>query len=143
MRGWWILAGWLMAAPMAHAACGEAAIVRDWGLHRAWRVQRDCARPERPAALVEVPWTTTGGKEGSERKTEEVVRAMAPAVLGGMRVRAIRHETNAEVQLTGTALNTAQLGERVAVRAGWSGTIVPAIVRGPGLVELQSERGKE
>ena len=141
MRIGWILAGWLMAAPMAQAACGDAAIVRDWGLHRAWRVQRDCLRPERPAALVEVPWTAAGQKEKVARKTE--AQAMAPAVRGGMRVRVIRHETNAEVQLTGTALNTAHLGERVAVRAGWSGTVVFGRVRGPGLVELQAERGRE
>jgi flagella basal body P-ring formation protein FlgA len=55
----------------------------------------------------------------------------------------IGHEANAEMQLTGTALNTAQTGERVAVRAGLSGAILHGRVLGAGVVELEPVKGRE
>jgi hypothetical protein len=143
MRPWVIFAAMASLIPVAYAACGNAGTVRDWGLHRAWRVEQDCTHPERPAVLVEVPWTVAEARAPSNRKAEVAVRAATPVVRGGMRVRVIGHEANAELQLTGIALNTAQMGERVAVRAGLSGTILHGRVRGSGVVEMEPERGRE
>jgi flagella basal body P-ring formation protein FlgA len=59
-----------------------------------------------------------------------------------MRVTVIRRGAMAEIRLRGTALGTARIGEKVAVRAGLGNSIVQGVVRGPGEVELSPEKTK-
>jgi hypothetical protein len=135
---------------MAFAACGPGSTVRDWGLHLQWTVERDCNHPERPARLVEVPWTAAGvavhvasgtasddAKKTSPRTASAPKAAQAaPEVRAGMRVTLCRQDENSAVRLSGTAMRTARTGETIPVRAGWRGTVLQGIVRGPSLVEL-------
>jgi hypothetical protein len=132
MRLWEILLAVAIVVPAAHADCGSAALVRDRGLHRAWRIEQDCAHRERPAVLVEVPWTSSGGVQeeatGSRAPREPLVRAGSPVTV------AWRSE-NSWGSLAATALTTGGLGERVRVRSRFGGAIFVGQVRGPGWVE--------
>lgn len=134
--------GMLMAGGLGVGAAPT--LVRDWGLHREWRIEQDQAHPERPARLVEVPWSNAGMAPGSSRRESTPERAIQqpPAVRVGMRVTVIRLGAMAEIRLHGTALGTARIGENVAVRAGLGNSIVQGVVRGPGVVELSSEKTK-
>lgn len=115
-------------------------VVRDWGLHREWRVQIDPAHPERPAHLVEVPWSMTAPED--LQRLPATVRSLPqpPAVRAGMRVMVVRQGAVAAIRLYGTALGTARRGETVAVRAGLGSSVVHGVVRGPGVVELVTEK---
>jgi hypothetical protein len=151
MSGWARRAAWArmglgtaMAAVPALGACGPGATVRDWGLHLAWVEERDCRHPERPATLVEVPWSAGNSSSVSGRSGAEGTRPLpAPEVRSGMRVRLGRRDAMAEIHLYGTALGTARRGERVVVRAGWDGALLHGTVSGPGAVELDRVKGGE
>lgn len=134
MRALEILVAMVIVVPVAHAACGDAGTVRDWGLHRIWRVEPDCAHPERPAVLVEVPWTAPG-----ERGLDAggVTRSRSPLVQAGMRVTLTWQDENSTGSLAGTALTRASVGETVRVRSRFGTAILHGVVRGPGWVELQ------
>lgn len=146
--------GMILAAPMVRGACGAGNIVQDWGLHLQWMVERDSNHPERPPRLVEVPWSAATGQDrnpagcvlqprnpGSPDGAGKPVPLSAPEVRFGMRVKVWREDENADVHLRGTALGTARRGEKVAVKAGMSGSALEGIVRGPGLVELLPQKG--
>lgn len=112
----------------ALAACGGGEVrVTDFGLHQQWKVERDCAHPERPPRLVEVPW-----REPAPRA------ARVPEVRAGMRVTVCGREGNAELRLEGTALSSGMAGGEIRVRAGLHGKALRAVVRGPGVVEIVS-----
>jgi hypothetical protein len=138
LRG--VVAGLMIGMPFAQAACGGNGLVRDWGLHRVWRIERDCAHPERPPVLLEIPWTTENKPQGSGAGSG-AARDPGPAVRAGAQVVVEQHEGNAELRLVGTALHAARVGERVPVRTGLRGTILQGVVRGPGRVELEPEKG--
>lgn len=126
---------------VGRAACGGGALVRDWGLRRSWRIERDCMHPERPAILLEIPWTLPERGNRAGEGPSRAVSSTAPDVHAGMRVVMTRQDENGEIHLVGTALGTGHAGERVAVRTGSRGTILRGIVRGPGRVELDSVKG--
>lgn len=127
--------GMLMLVGFAGAARLPDRIV-DAGLHRQWRIERDRAHPERPARLVEVPWSSGAGAQ-----PEAAARgATLPAVRMGMKVTLWRREEEIEVRLSGTALEAARVGETVRVRAGLHGAVLRGVVRGPGVVELEPGR---
>ncbi len=147
MQRWLVLFMMLAGIDAAWAGSGAGgahstgSTVLDWGLHRAWWVERDCDHPERPAVLVEIPWT-----EGLPKPVQEDGRARTggeapakPEVRAGMRVAVVRREGLAGIRLYGTALRTGRTGERIAVRAGLGSRTLYGIVRGPGLVELDPE----
>ena len=148
-----ILTGMILAVAFAQTAaadaCGVVTMVRDRGLERQWVVERDRRHPERPALLVEVPWSEAESclgqsREDSGSSAPAAAKAMAqpaPLVRAGMRVTVLRHGENAEIELNGTALGTGGAGQTVAVRAGLSGTTIVGIVRGPGVVELTRKKG--
>lgn len=130
---------WILMAA-AWRADATANLVRDWGLHRQWRVERDPVHPERPARLVEVPWST---EEVSEAPAAALRAARkAPEVRAGMPVTVIGESSRAEIRLRGTALGTARCGETVAVRAGLGAQLMHGVVRGAGLVELLAEKSQ-
>ena len=88
MKAWAIVAGMITGPVAAHGACGAGSTVRDFGLHLQWVVERDCQHPDRPATLVEVPWSvdhpvTVAGS----RSAEGVAPLPAPEVRSGMRVK--------------------------------------------------------
>jgi hypothetical protein len=137
MRAWAIAVVLGMAVPMARAACSDAGVVRDWGLHRTWRVERDCAHPERPAVLVEMPWTAPAG---IRRDAVGPGPDRPPLVRAGMRVALTWRDENSAGDLAGTALTTASAGGTVAVRSRFGTAILHGVVRGPGWVELEPGR---
>lgn len=152
-RGWWVsgrwVAGWLvrvrwlvaalgfLGGTCSWGACGDTpGVVRDWGLHREWRVVTDCAHPERPARLEETRWSLSAARaDGSGR---ENIRPAARRVLveAGMAVTVWRRDAEGEVRLTGVALGAGSQGDAVWVKAGLHGALLRAIVRGPAWVEL-------
>src|ERR1700677_4170397 len=67
MKNMLILVLMMMAAP-AFAACGHGGPpVIDWGLHRQYLIERDCAPPERPATLSEIPWSDAAAEGARAR----------------------------------------------------------------------------
>jgi len=126
---------------VGHAACGGGTLVQDWGLHRTWRMERDCAHPERPAILLEVPWNLSEPEDRAGEGPSRAASSAVPDVRAGMRVVMTRQDEDGEIRLVGTALGTGHAGERVAVRTGPRGTILRGIVRGLGRVELDSVKG--
>ncbi len=133
----------ILASPaLAFGACGAGTIVRDFGLHLQWVVERDCNHPERPPTLVAVPWS--GNNKvlfAGKGNAKGAAPLPAPEVRSGMRVRLGRSDADADIDLYGTAMGTARLGEKVRVKAGLSGAILEGIVRGPGRVELEPAKG--
>jgi hypothetical protein len=126
----------LMLPAMAFAACGGASVVRDWGLHLQWQVERDCDHPGRPARLVEVPWTVPALAPAQGEGAEAAASQTTPEVRSGMTVTLCRRSDEADIHLRGIALGPARTGEKVRVRTGIGSTALEGIVRGPGLVEL-------
>ena len=136
---------WMVGSTMAFAACRDDSAPRlvDRGLHRQWIVERDRAHPERPAALVEVPWddaaaqgrTCRGASAGSGRQGP-VRAASAADVRPGMQVLLYRQDGEAEIHLVGVALGSGWVGDVVVVRAGWHESALRGVVRGPARVEL-------
>lgn len=137
----------LLSVPLALAAGGRATVVRDWGLHREWRVERDQAHPERPEHLVEIPWSTpvraTGNADVAKVRSRPATAGEqhAPVVRAGTRVTVWRRGEKAEVQMTGTALEGGSVGETILVRAGLRNAALRGIVRGPASVELVPGKG--
>ncbi len=140
MKHWMILAGMTIVPAVAFGVCGHGSIVRDWSLHREWLVTCNAEHPERPASLVEVPWTTpTRDSLVGARRGAAGENTSAPEVRRGMRVTLWRHEETADVHLSGIALGTACRGQKVKVRAGLGVVLLEGIVRGPELVELTTQ----
>lgn len=136
-----------LSAPLV-AALGTATLVRDWALHREWRMQLDQAHPERPARLVEVPWNTPARAvaersaaklQGNSAAAEEL--RPVPVVRAGMRVAVWRLSGEAEIHMAGTALETGGVGKIIRVRAGLRNATLRGIVRGPASVELVYGKG--
>lgn len=124
----------LAAAPAWGACTGAQGTVVDRGLHRVWRIERDCTHPERPARLVETPWRDMAAQApaGSSRA------AAAPVIRPGMRVTVFREDAGTEVCLAGVALEGGRLGDTILVKAGLSRATLRGVVRSPGAVELGS-----
>jgi hypothetical protein len=145
MRSLTILGAFLIASP-AFAACGSPArMVIDGGLHRQWVVVRDCEHPERPARLVEVPWSDaredsrpvvkpTGSGPGATPDEG------APWVRPGMQVAVVGGSGDTAIHLQGVALEAGRGGETVLVRAGLRGAALRCIVCGPARVELLPDK---
>jgi hypothetical protein len=142
-----VLAAMVLAPAAASGACGAGNIVRDWGLHIEWAVERDANHPERPARLVEVPWDPVAVEGRSQMACVAASRGAgrggppsAPEVRIGMWVTAWRRDESGEIHLRGTAMGTARTGEKVSLTAGPRGATLGGIVRGPGLVELTPQK---
>lgn len=146
------------------APCGESlGLVVDRGLHREWVVERDCAHPDRPARLVEVPWNQARKGSGQQPGIESgagpgIGPASMPALKGiahqaapghgdaerrpalqvraGMTVTLWWRSREAQGSLTGIALDAGARGDRIWVKAGLHGAALRGVVRGPGQVEL-------
>jgi hypothetical protein len=138
MTGGKHMAAMLAGAMLASLACAAQQRGRmvDPALHRQWLIERNLAHPERPARLVEVPWTggavsPRAGAQGSMRQ-RLVVRA-------GMKVTLTWRDGDADLRLTGTALSSGHVGDVIWVRAGLHSAILRGVVRGPGVAEM--ERG--
>jgi len=141
---------WMVGSTMAFAACRDDSAPRlvDRGLHRQWIVERDRAHPERPAALVEVPWDdaaapvrSCGGAANDSGQPRSGPSLTAADVRPGMRVSVYRQDAEAEVHLAGVALGSGRTGDVVSVRAGWHGAVLRGVVRGPALVEMLRQSG--
>jgi len=138
MRCGWILAASMVFPALARGACGPASTLRDWGLHREWQITCDAGHPERPARLIEVPWSMPAASCRSKPNGNPAALS-APEVRSGMRVTLWRRQESTDLHLSGIALGTARRGERVKVRAGLGTAVLNGIVRGPALVELTPE----
>jgi len=131
------------------AACGvQPARVLDWGLHRQWVIMRDCEHAERPAQLVEVPWSDSWRAEvprpaqGSARVATAPAATSGPVVHAGTRVTVIGQGRDATTHLAGTALEAGKVGNVIRVQAGWGRATLHCTVRGPAVVELIPEKGR-
>jgi hypothetical protein len=140
MRSWAILPGVILATASLHAACGVPAVtVRDRALRREWVMQRDCRYPARPARLVEIPWSDPIARPADAPSATSAPEA--PLIRPGMRLIVVLQSTSAQIYLTGVALEAGRVGQKVLVKAGLGGAPLHAVVRGPGLVELDPEKG--
>lgn len=151
-----MLATGLNARSAVCTGCGEPNTVRDWGLHRVWSVERDRRHPERPAMLIEIPWDDPSGarqsadcgagdwekRRASALPVPEARALEVPEVRTGMEVKVLWRDENALIELRGTALGTARIGERVSVMAGLRGDTLTGVVRGPALVERMPAKEK-
>jgi hypothetical protein len=136
---------WMFATVLPAAiACGGHKVIADWGLHREWAVQANCAHPERPAVLVEIPWKepTAATEVGRKSSPGTRVADSSPLVRPGTRVMVFSHSGGTEIRLVGVALDHGCSGATVRVRAGLHGAILRGIVRGPAEVELISSKGR-
>jgi hypothetical protein len=143
---------WAAGSALASGACGGAAsYVTDFGLHRQWIVERNLSHPERPATLVEVPWSAAAAQDqtcnarpappASLSRHAPLPPLSAAEVRAGMRVSVYRRDGEAEIHLAGVALESGWAGDKVAVETGWHGLVLHGVVRGPALVELLVESG--
>lgn len=166
MRVWAaaVVVGMATVAVHASMTCGSDATVADWGLHRLWRVERDCAHPERPARLAEVSWPersdkdqpapaapgsaaltrVSQGKEQPELARHTSVVGLRPVntphallIRPGMRVSVESENKNAAMHLTGVAVEGGAAGAPVLVKAGLSGATLHCRVIGSGRVQLE------
>ena len=148
-----------LATPLG-AQCGAPPRrVIDWGLHRQWLVEPNCAHPAWPARLVAVPWSEAaarrqlseggGGDLGPVKQTASKSTGRTPAprqdvrllpVRPGMRVLVVKDDRAAEIRLRGTALEGGAAGSVVLVRAGLRGAVLRTVVTGPARVELMEGR---
>ena len=131
-----------IAMLVALSASATPTVIRDWVLHRQWRVECDRVHPERPARLVEVPWSIDDAARRSSQAPAGPTLPQPPAVRTGMRVTVIRRGAMADIRLRGMALGSARIGEQVGVRAGLGNSVVRGVVRGPGVVELVPEKAR-
>ena len=131
----------LIAAAQAHSACRPAGVIRDWALHRQWAIQPDRSAPGKPARLVEVPWDSPAAPDcaaqGQDRRSSS-----AAVVRAGSRVMVMQRDEYAALQLSGIALESGRMGQTIRIRAGLSGALW-GIVRAPGVIELQAEKGRK
>lgn len=146
MRVEGILAAFLLSSGAALAVCGDRpATVVDRGLHRQWAVERDCAHPERPARLVEVPWSDARAEQTTRRAGNGAGArsAAVPAVRAGTRVTVVGQGDEASIHLVGMALEAGSVGDTIRVQAGWGGATLRCIVRGPAQVEMIPAKGRK
>lgn len=125
------------ASPLTQALRTDHYIT-DTILHRRWAVVMDCRHPERPWTLREVVWEKKASAV-TVRKTETEKsghgRQLIPA---GAKVRIWRNAGGASIELSGIALDTADLGQTIHVRTGPRGTVLEGKVSGAGSVELSA-----
>jgi hypothetical protein len=141
-----------LTVPVLRAQCGaRPRRVVDWALHRQWLVERDCAHPARPARLVEVPWSDAAARRaGREAVSARPNPGAKPAegtrdvlslpVRPGMKVLVVHRDRDAEMRLSGTALEGGAEGSVVLVRAGLRGAVLHTVVIGPARVRLADRR---
>lgn len=142
MRIAWIVL--VIVTNVAHAACGGVPALRDWGLHREWQVQCDPAHPERPARLVETPWSAEYPQPDCRFSAQKATTGQKRAAIApGARVDLWRREGDADVHLRGAALEAGSIGDEIRVRVQWNGATRRGWVRSPGLVELRAGRPGE
>jgi hypothetical protein len=140
MRIWAILLLLAVSAVPLFAACGGSDLtLRDPALRRQWLIRRDCRYPARPARLVEVPWS--GWIAPRANALVPGTTPEGPLIRPGMRVTVEQQSDYARIRLTGIALEAGYAGEKILVKAGLGAAPLPGIVRGPGLVALEPEKG--
>ena len=102
---------------------------------RAWAGVRSCVHPEWPVVLV------AGRLEPSQGKVGKAMREMSnPDVVGGRQVRVVQLDRMVRMEMTGTAMGSGRIGERVWVRIagvdGGSGRLELGLVQGLGQLEV-------
>jgi hypothetical protein len=142
-----ILFGMVAATP-AFGACGASRLpVIDWGLRRQYLIERDCTHPERPATLLEITWSDAlAGRARDEVRPNpseaESLKKLPWLVHAGMHVTLVGQNSETDIHLIGTALEQGNAGDSVRVKAGFHGKTLRGVVRGPGLVELEPQKGR-
>ena len=111
--------------------------ITDGLLHRRWAVVVDCAHPDRPWTLVDVPWQHAGVSAPTKAAITDIAKA-APLIPAGAKVRLWSTADNASIELSGTALEAGATGQTIRVRTGQRGTVLEGRVRGAGSVELST-----
>lgn len=124
------------AGVRASAPCGVPATIADRTLHREWRIERDCAHPERPPRLVAIPWSENPPTRQHASASRSARVPLRPVVQAGMTVALWWRGREAAGRLTGIALDAGAAGDSIWVKAGLHGAVLRGVVRGPGEVEL-------
>jgi hypothetical protein len=111
--------------------------ITDGPLHRRWAVAMDCAHPDRPWILVDVPWQRAGVPMPTKAAIPDIPKA-APLIPAGAKVRLWSTANRASIELSGTALEAGTEGQSIHVRTGQRGTVLEGRVHGAGSVELST-----
>jgi Chaperone for flagella basal body P-ring formation len=108
-------------------------------LRRGWQVVTDCHHPNWPPQVLELSSISPLKKFGSDSAETSVnppLRiASKPMIQAGARIELWR-KMPVVIHLSGTALQTAQLGQNIRVRVDVSGKELQGIVCGPNSVQL-------
>lgn len=103
---------------------------------RAWAGVRSCVHPEWPVVLV-------AGRESGQPhldRDKAAIEMAHPDVVGGRQVRVVQLDRMVRMEMTGTAMGSGRIGDRVWVRIagvdGGSGRLELGLVRGLGQMEV-------
>ncbi|HMD21270.1 MAG TPA: flagella basal body P-ring formation protein FlgA [Alloacidobacterium sp.] len=139
----------LLAMPLRASVCNTGSVasqaeslrvdhyITDGLLHRRWAVAMDCAHPDRPWTLLDVPWQGAGPSALRKSAITDFAKA-APLIPAGAKVRLWSTAGGANIDLSGTALEAGAVGQTIHVRTGQRGTVLEGRVCGAGSVELST-----
>lgn len=103
---------------------------------RSWAGVRSCVHPEWPAVLV-------AGRESVQphlNRDQAAIEMGHPDVVGGRQVRVVQLDRMVRMEMTGTAMGSGRIGDRVWVRIagvdGGSGRLELGLVQGLGQLEV-------
>ena len=101
--------------------------------HADWAMVKRCGHPERPAVVVR----NSSGVRAVVEAPLAVVSA-APMVRAGDEVRVSRVDGNVRLDVSGTAVESARVGERVRVRVAGGTAMVSGRVQSDGSLEMEA-----
>jgi hypothetical protein len=139
----------VLSMPMCASVCNTGAgspkteglrvdhYITDGLLHHRWAVAVDCAHPNRPWTLVDVPWQRAGVSTSMKAAVPDIAKAVQ-LIPAGSKVRLWSTANNASIVLSGTALEAGTAGQTIHVRTGQRGTVLEGRVHGAGSVELST-----
>ena len=114
-------------------------------LKRGWKVIIDCRHPDWPPRVIEVgpalealKTATRGTGDSPVVAIVSTPLALAPVIKVGSKVE-LWSETPVRLHLSGIALDTAGIGQRIHVRVRISGKRLDGVVRGPQSVQLMPD----
>ena len=103
---------------------------------RAWAGVRSCVHPEWPVVLI-------AGSESMQphlKRSEAAIEMGHPDVVGGKQVKVVIADSVVRMEMTGTAMGSGRIGDRVWVRIfgadGGVGRLELGLVQGVGQLEV-------
>ncbi|TCK75490.1 flagellar basal body P-ring formation chaperone FlgA [Acidipila rosea] len=138
--------------PLAASTCSGSFIERRWmdaTLHRKWAVVADCDHPAQPWRIIDegsgvaltaqsrntAPEVLPARKE-SPRIAPVAALELSRVIRAGSAVELWKQNGDTRIELSGTAVESGDVGSIIRVRISGSVKQLHGIVRGPGSVEL-------